>query len=131
LEVLLAPPLISRPDPKTGKLRKRAYGPWVFGLFRLLASLKGLRGGPWDIFGRSAERRAERALIGDYEETVSALLEKLDQDNHALAVEIAALPDQIRGYGPIKERNRVQTLAQRDILLERFKSDQLGASAAE
>ncbi len=131
LEVMLAPPLISRPDPVTGKLRKRAYGPWVFGLFRLLARLKGLRGGPWDIFGRTAERRAERALIGDYEETVAALLQGLREDNHALAVEIAALPEQIRGFGPVKEKNRIATLAQRDLLLERFKSDEPDASAAE
>ena len=73
-------------------------------LFRLLARLRRLRGTPFDIFGYSAERRLERRLIADYEATLEALLDGLGPENHALAVEIAALPLAIRGFGPVKER---------------------------
>ncbi|NIR60001.1 MAG: hypothetical protein GWO02_10985, partial [Gammaproteobacteria bacterium] len=66
----LAPPLLARRDPATGVPRKRAFGAWVLPVFRLLARLKGLRGTGLDPFGWTAERRAERALIGEYEKTV-------------------------------------------------------------
>jgi indolepyruvate ferredoxin oxidoreductase len=102
LRVHLAPPLLARRDPRTGHPRKRAFGPWMLGLFGWLAKLRGLRGTPFDPFGYSAERRLERALIGEYERTVEELLAGLDHDNHGLAVEIARLPDQIRGFGHVK-----------------------------
>ena len=100
----LAPPLFARRDSE-GHLRKSEYGAWVFGAFKLLAKMKGLRGGAFDIFGYTAERRMERALIDEYFTTVDALLAGLDRDNHALAVEIAAIPEHIRGYGHIKEEH--------------------------
>ena len=77
----------------------------MFRAFKLLAKLKGLRGGAFDVFGYTAERKMERQLIDDYFATVDELLAKLDRDNHALAVEIASIPEQIRGYGHIKEAN--------------------------
>jgi indolepyruvate ferredoxin oxidoreductase len=101
----LAPPLFSKRDPVTGELQKREYGPWVFGAFKLLAKMKGLRGTALDIFGRTHERRTERALIGEYEATIRSLLAKLDRDNHATAVQIASIPEEIRGFGHVKERN--------------------------
>src|SRR6185312_14359671 len=94
----LAPPLLARRDSE-GKLRKAEYGSWVFGAFKLLAKLRGLRGGAFDIFGYTAERRHERALIEEYFATVDELLANFDRDNVALAVEIASLTEQIRGYG--------------------------------
>jgi indolepyruvate ferredoxin oxidoreductase len=101
----LAPPLLAKPDPQTGEPKKMRFGPWMLRAFGLLARLKGLRGTPFDVFGRTAERRMERALIGEYERTVQALLEGLTRDNHALAVEIASLPETIRGFGHIKAKN--------------------------
>ncbi len=70
--------------------------------FRVLAALKGLRGTPFDPFGHGAERRAERRLIADYETDIALVLERLQSGNHAIAVELARLPEQIRGFGPVK-----------------------------
>lgn len=73
--------------------------------FGVLAKLKGLRGGPLDIFGRSTERRTERALIGDYRDCIEELLTTLSADRLAQAVAIARIPEEIRGYGHVKERH--------------------------
>jgi indolepyruvate ferredoxin oxidoreductase len=101
----LAPPLLAPRDPATGHLRKRVYGSWMMNAFRLLARLKFLRGTPFDPFGRSAERKRERALIEKYRQTISEVMAGLTPSNHALAVEIASIPEQIRGYGHVKERH--------------------------
>jgi indolepyruvate ferredoxin oxidoreductase len=101
----LAPPLMASRDPDSGQLRKKVYGSWMMGVFRLLAGLKFLRGTALDPFGRSAERRRERALIERYRQTIEELMPKLTANNHALAVEIASIPEQIRGYGHVKERH--------------------------
>ncbi|MFK5088495.1 DUF6537 domain-containing protein, partial [Klebsiella pneumoniae] len=71
--------------------------------FRVLAKLKGLRGTAFDIFGYSAERRQERALIREYEGLIDELLGGLAQNNHSLAVGLASIPDDIRGYGHVKD----------------------------
>ena len=99
----LAPPLFADRDPVTGELKKSEFGAWMMPAFRLLASRKGLRGGRFDIFGYSEERRMERRLIGEYEATVETLLATLGQDNHALAVQIASVPETMRGFGHVKE----------------------------
>ncbi|GIK87267.1 MAG: indolepyruvate ferredoxin oxidoreductase [Betaproteobacteria bacterium] len=101
----LAPPILARPDPVTGVPRKRAFGPWMMPAFRALAKLRRLRGTAFDVFGRTDERRRERALIGEYEAVVDELLAKLDPHNLGTAVEIARLPLDIRGFGHVKERN--------------------------
>jgi indolepyruvate ferredoxin oxidoreductase len=101
----LAPPLLAKPDPVTGEPRKMAFGPWMMRAFALLARLKGLRDTRLDVFGRTPERRMERALIAEYEQTVRALLQGLKRDNHALAVEIASLPESIRGFGHVKAKS--------------------------
>jgi len=101
----LAPPLIARPDPATGRARKRMYGPWMGAAFRILARLRGLRGTWLDVFGYTAERRMERRLIGEYEATIETLLAGLSPGNFVLAVEIAALPQKMRGFGHVKRRN--------------------------
>ncbi len=127
----LAPPLLAARDPDTGYLKKRAYGPWLWQVFRVLARLKGLRGTRFDPFGRTAERRAERQAIVDYEALVVELCAGLDPGNHALAVEIAALPEQIRGYGHVKEANRVQVRAREAELLALFRAPPATRRAAE
>jgi len=101
----LAIPALSRPDSVTGEPKKHPYGAWLMSAFRLLAPMKFLRGTPFDVFGYGAERRVERALIADYEATLDLLLGSLAPDTLGLTAEIAALPETIRGYGPVKERS--------------------------
>ena len=105
LKVHLAPPLLSRTDPTTGRPKKREFGAWVLTAMKPLAAMKGLRGTAFDIFGYSAERRAERQLIADYEELINDILGRLTAENRGVAAELAGLPDMIRGFGPIKEAN--------------------------
>ena len=100
----LAPPLIAKRNAK-GELQKSKFGPSTLLAFNLLARLKGLRGGSFDLFGRSQERRQERALITDYKTSIEALLGQLTPSNHPAAVEIARIPELIKGYGHVKERN--------------------------
>jgi indolepyruvate ferredoxin oxidoreductase len=101
----LAPPLWAKTDPATGEPRKRTYGPWMLKAMGLLAKMKGLRGGALDLFGYSAERRLERALIDEYRATIEGLLDGLTPERVALAAEIAAIPEFIRGYGHVKDRH--------------------------
>jgi indolepyruvate ferredoxin oxidoreductase len=131
LRVHLAPPLISRRDPDTGHLKKREFGPWVLKLMPLLAAMKGLRGGTWDIFGRSAERRMERQLIVDYETTMASVLAGLDHDNHAMAVNIAEVPDRIRGFGHVKEKALKLAKKNEAEMLELFRAPSKRPTAAE
>ncbi len=100
----LAPPMIAKKNER-GELQKRKFGPAMLTAFRVLARLKGLRGTPFDVFGRTEERRIERALIGEYRESLEQILTSLDSGNHALALDIARLPEQIKGFGHVKERN--------------------------
>jgi indolepyruvate ferredoxin oxidoreductase len=125
----LAPPLLAKPDPRTGEPAKMQFGPWMMPVFRLLAKLKGLRGTAWDLFGRTEERRMERALIGEYETTVAVLLQGLTRDNHALAVEIASLPETIRGYGHIKAKSAEAARRKRDELLASYRAAPVRAAA--
>ncbi len=103
LTFLLAPPLISKKNAK-GELQKRSFGPWMMPAFRALKRFKGLRGTRFDVFGMTEERRMERRLRDEYLERLDVLAAGLSAANHALAVEIATLPDDIRGYGHVKER---------------------------
>jgi indolepyruvate ferredoxin oxidoreductase len=99
----LAPPILGGTDTD-GRPRKRAFGEGIARLFPLLAAMKHLRGTPFDIFGKTAERRAERAWIKDYEADME-LLRALPQDaDQAAALDLAALPQSIRGFGPVKEK---------------------------
>jgi len=107
LRLHLAPPLLARRDPESGHLQKREYGAWVLTAMRGLAALRRLRGTPFDIFGYTAERRRERRAIGDYEALVGELLPALTPETHEIAVELATLPQSVRGFGHIKEANRV------------------------
>ena len=96
-----------------------------------MAALRRLRCGPFDIFGHSRERRRERQLIRDYEILVAELIENLDAENHALAVRIADLPDDIRGFGHVKERNIAIFEAQVKDLMIAFHDRERHATAAE
>ena len=117
LEFHLAPPLLARVDPLTGRPIKRRFGPWVMHAFRLLARLKGLRGTALDPFGNSVERREERRLITDYEAALDEIAQRLAPETHDLAIELASLPEAIRGYGPVKADAIEQADARREELL--------------
>ncbi len=125
----LAPPLLAKPDPRTGEPRKMQFGPWMLGAFGVLAKLRFLRGTPLDIFGRTEERRTERALIAEYEKTVEALLEGLNPGNHALAVEIASLPEHIRGFGHIKAKSVEAARTKQAELMGRYRAAPVRAAA--
>ena len=118
----LAPPIAAQRDVRTGHLRKREFGPSTMWGFRLLARLKGLRGTVFDIFGRSEERRAERALINAYETLLTELEASLTPHNHATAVALAELPSQIRGFGHVKEAAMERAATQRAALLTKYRS---------
>jgi indolepyruvate ferredoxin oxidoreductase len=100
----LAPPMLGGGRDALGRPKKRAFGPWMLRLFRVLAKFRFLRGSVLDIFARSADRRLERELIGGYEKDVAAVLSSLSPANVETAIELLSLPDRIRGYGPVKEK---------------------------
>ena len=118
----LAAPFLAHPDPNTGHIAKRSFGPGMMRVFRLLTRLKRLRGTRWDIFGYSAERRAERALIAQFEADVNELLETLSFDRLPLAIQLATLPDQIRGFGHVKARNMAHVAERREALLAQWRA---------
>ncbi|WP_159007856.1 indolepyruvate ferredoxin oxidoreductase family protein [Bradyrhizobium sp. S69] len=99
----LAPPLLPAGLDARGRPRKRSFGPWIQRPLKILARLKVLRGTPLDPFGYTAERRAERGLIGWYEAQIDHLLGKLDAKRLPELLKIARAPLDIRGYGPVKE----------------------------
>ena len=124
----LAPPTISKRDPITGELQKRQFGPWMMTAFKMLAKFKGLRGGALDIFSKTEERRHERQLIEDYVKQLDEIAGKLNAANHAIAVQLASVPDEIRGYGHVKERNIKAAKALEEKLLRRVSQPAAGAA---
>ena len=126
----LAPPILSKPDPATGEARKREFGPWMMKAFGVLAKLRFLRGTPFDVFGHTDERRLERQLIADYEKTVEELAAKLTRENHATAVAIAAIPEEIRGFGHVKARHLAAAKKKEADLLSAFRNPRPAAKAA-
>jgi indolepyruvate ferredoxin oxidoreductase len=117
----LAPPLLAKKNSK-GELQKQPYGAWMLTAFKLLAKLKGLRGTAFDIFGKTEERKMERALIAEYRTSIEKLLPALNAANASTAVEIARIPEQIKGFGHVKERNVVAARAKWSKLEEEFLS---------
>jgi indolepyruvate ferredoxin oxidoreductase len=116
----LAPPLLAKRDPASGHLMKREFGRWMGKLFPLLAKMKGLRGTSLDLFGYTAERRMERGLIDHYEMQMTMVAQRLTPSNHAVAIELAGIAAQIRGFGHVKEANVEKARALELRTLERF-----------
>ncbi|MEB0058946.1 indolepyruvate ferredoxin oxidoreductase family protein [Variovorax sp. LG9.2] len=125
----LAPPIIGKKNAK-GELQKQKFGPAMLTGFRFLAKLKGLRGTALDIFGRTEERKTERALIGEYRAAIDEVLTGLNAGNHATALEIAALPEQIRGYGHVKDRNLAAARTRWAALLDQWRNPQKARATA-
>jgi indolepyruvate ferredoxin oxidoreductase len=132
LKFHMAPPLFARRDPDTGEFEKKEYGPWMMGAFRLLAGLRFLRGTPLDVFGYSAERRRERALVAEYERTIEEICGGLNARNHEVAVAIASIPEHIRGFGHVKDAHLEKAKTEEAALLRAFRDpDAPQAEAAQ
>lgn len=115
----LAPPLLARRNSE-GHLVKQPFGPWMMMAFKVLARFKFLRGSAFDPFGRTAERRMERALIDDYEGTLGRILGKLEAHNLDAAVRLASIPEEIRGFGHVKDEHVKRARALHDTLMAAF-----------
>ncbi len=126
----LAPPLISRRNDK-GELIKQRFGGWMRPAFGVLAKLKGLRGTAFDLFGKTAERKMERALISEYKASMDEVLQGLNASNHAQAIEIARLPEEIRGYGHVKERHVKQVREKWMRLMNAYRLPDIAKAQAE
>ncbi len=117
----MAPPLMAKRNDK-GELVKQSFGPWMRRALGVLGGLKGLRGGALDIFGKTEERRMERALIQEYRACIEELLAGLTPERLALAAEIARIPEDIRGYGHVKERHLKAARAKWDGLMAQWRA---------
>ena len=120
LKFHLSPPLIARKDPTTGLPRKMEFGSWMLSAFNLLQKGKSLRGTAFDVFGYTHERKTERRLIGDYKAMVQTLAARLTSANLPVAVQLAELPDEVRGFGHVKAANLAKAEAKRAALMEQF-----------
>ncbi|MDX4951923.1 indolepyruvate ferredoxin oxidoreductase family protein [Delftia acidovorans] len=124
----LAPPSSAGKD-EHGHLVKKSYGLWMRKAMEVLAKMKGLRGTALDPFGRTQERRTERALIQEYRQCIEGLLAELTPERLALAVEIASIPEDIRGYGHVKERNLAAARIKWKALMARWSAPSRGAGS--
>ena len=124
LQFHMAPPIFARLDPATGRPKKRKFGPWMLTALRVLAQFKALRGTAFDPFGYSAERTAERALIADYEQTMAMVADGLTPGNYEEALAVCRVPEEIRGYGPVKEKAMAVSAALQLELMARFESSE-------
>ena len=119
----LAPPLIAKKNDK-GELQKQQFGPWMLTSFKWLSKLKSLRGTAFDVFGKTAERKMEVALIADYLDTMNLISDKLNLDNHSvlfpMALKLANIPDGIKGFGHVKEKNAAEARVKWNNLLGRL-----------
>ena len=123
LKFHLAPPVFARKDPHTGEAHKRTFGPWVFRVFKVLAKMRKVRGSWLDPFGYTHERRQERQLIEEYDQTLDELASRLSPANYQVAIELAGIPSKIRGFGHVKERNLAQARELEASLKARFRQE--------
>ena len=130
LKFHLAPPLLAKKDPETGHLKKSEYGSWVLNIFKILSRLKFLRGTKFDIFGWTAERRMERQLIDDYRTLVDEIIDSVDHTNLDLAKQLLALPEEIKGFGHVKENNVAKVMKDWERMLESFRDKNAHKKAA-
>ena len=131
LTFYLAPSWLARGDGRGGEPKKIVYGSWMMTALRVLAKFRRLRGTRFDPVGSLAERRAERALIADYEALIGELCAGLTADNRNLAVALAALPETIRGYGPVKMKAIAAADEERRRLLDLWRAPPQRRQAAE
>jgi indolepyruvate ferredoxin oxidoreductase len=118
----MAPPLLAKKNAR-GEPVKQSYGPWMRGALKLLARMKGLRGTALDVFGRTAERREERALIEQYRACIEELLSGLTAQKLPLALQIARIPQQIRGFGHVKAHHLAAARREWDALMAQWRAE--------
>lgn len=126
----LAPPMLTGTAPN-GRPKKREFGPVTLKLFGLLAKMKGLRGTAFDIFGKTAERKAELVMIAEYESDVDLVLSKLDQKKSELGLKLLSSVDEVRGFGPVKEKAMEEHAKRRSKLVKQINENAESAIAAE
>jgi indolepyruvate ferredoxin oxidoreductase len=119
LKLHLAPPLFAKRNAK-GELIKKEFGPWMLTAFSWLAKMKSVRGTAFDIFGKTEERRMERQLVNDYEALAKDFASSLNSANYPVALKLAALPEQLRGFGHVKERHLAQMNGQWALLRQEY-----------
>jgi indolepyruvate ferredoxin oxidoreductase len=127
----LAPPVFAKRNPENGHLIKKEFGPWMMSAFGLLAKFRFLRGSILDPFGKTTERKEERALIKEYAATMTEICDTLTAENLSLAMEIAEVPEHIRGYGHVKEAHLTSARTMLEDLLSRFRKGDVETLAAE
>ena len=124
----LAPPLLAKKNDQ-GELQKQAFGPVMLTAFKVLARLKRLRGTAWDVFGKTEERVQGRALIGDYRASIDEILTALAlpvspalaDGRYQSALDVARIPEQIRGFGHVKARHLKAARQNWDAKLAQFR----------
>jgi indolepyruvate ferredoxin oxidoreductase len=114
----LHPPLLRG----LGLQRKLRLGTWFIPILKALRALRGLRGTALDVFGYAKVRRIERQLIGEYRQLIESLLPNLNEDNYDMAVQLADLPDLIRGYEGIKLASVAEFRRRADELFREFRT---------
>ena len=114
----LAPPLFAEHDRDSGRPRKKAYGPWMLRAMKLLAGLRGWRGGVLDLFSGSAERKLDLAWLARYEAVVDEISQTLGSANYAHAFTLASIPDKIRGFGPLRAKAMDEARVAHDVALD-------------
>ena len=122
LKFHLAPPLFAKKDPRTGLPRKSEFGSWMFTVFKILARLKGLRGTRFDLFGWTTERRLERRLRDQYFSDIKHLCDELSSESYESVVELAKVPEQIRGFGHVKAESIEVAEQTRMAILEKIEA---------
>src|SRR5690606_10305386 len=124
MEFHLAPPILSRfyKEKTTGHPRKIRLSGWMLPVFRLLAKGKKLRGTKWDVFGYSAERKLERRMIAVYERLLDDSTRRLVPSNHAIAVALAELPLEVKGFGHVKLASYAVAKSREAALMKAFDS---------
>ena len=127
VKIHLAPPLIAKLDPNTGEPRKIAFGSWILNLFLFLSTLKFLRSTPFDLFGKTAERKRERQWLADYEALLDEVKGNLTLANLDRAIALLSIPQEIRGFGHVREK-AMKMAAMR---LAQLKSEFYEATAVE
>jgi indolepyruvate ferredoxin oxidoreductase len=115
-----SPPLFAKVDPSTGRPKKYEFGPWIVPVLRLLARMRRVRGTWFDPFARTADRLLDRAVLERYEAALERIVAELDAARFDLAVELACLPDQVRGYGPVKRAAAITAERAEQKLWERW-----------
>ena len=129
IQLHLSPPLLARTDPDNGRPQKIIFGEWVVPWLKVLARFRFLRGTWLDPFSYGKERRAERQLIADYEETMETIVRQMNVANHSLAIELASWPKDIRGFGPVKAAAIARAAKRREELLGEWRQPRQGSAA--